>query len=787
MFRSLARWCHEHAWIVVGLWIAALAGAFVLTGTLGPKYDSSFSSPDSESTRGFAVLQEYFPGSGSQFSGQIVFTADDVNDPTVVDAMSKMFDEADQIDGISIVSPYTEFGADQISPDGTVAYAEVNVDPDVDQTRGTEIGAELRDDIPQVDGLRVEIGGALFAEFEPPETELIGLSFAIIVLILAFGSVLAMGLPIGVALAGVGVGNLGVVVLLTRALTIPDFAPLVGVMIGLGAGIDYALFIVTRYRESTRAGLPPEEAVETAMDTAGRAVLFAGTTVVVSLLGMLLIGLEFIAGMGIAAAATVFTTLVASLTLLPALLWLTHSRVEVTRWRGLIAAGFASVTLLGLGLGIAPIGLVGAAGAVIAIVAGFFVRQLRAQVRPRAHKPLRQTLAYRWSRLIQRRPWSWLLLGAALLAIMTIPVFSLHLGFSDEGNYPESTTTRQAYDLVAEGFGPGSNGPFVLAVTTDSPDDAAVVQTLAETVAAVPGVAEVSPPFPNNMQDPAASEAFVIQIIPTTAPQDAATQDTIVAIRDAVAPVVEGTGVTADLTGAVPAAVDFSGYLSGRIFIFYGAVLGVSFLLLMMVFRSLLVPLKAVIMNVLSITAAYGVTVAIFQWGWFGNLFNIDGAPIEPFVPMMLFAIVFGLSMDYEVFLLSRIKEEYDRTGDPHGSVADGLAATARVITAAAAIMVVVFGSFLLEDQRIIKLFGTGLAVAVLLDATLVRMLLVPATMELLGSRNWWLPRWLDRILPTLNVEGAHPGDAHVADDDADTADDDSMSSDDERAPAPTG
>jgi RND superfamily putative drug exporter len=366
--------------------------------------------------------------------------------------------------------------------------------------------------------------------------------------------------------------------------------------------------------------------------------------------------------------------------------------------------------------------------------------------------------------VIQDRPWTGVLVGGGLLVLLTVPTFGLRLGFSDEGNYAEHTTTRQAYDLVAEGFGPGFNGPLVVAVrATDSGSDAgAAVAAIAATVADDAGVATVSAPIAN---DPAAPDAYLLQVIPTTAPQDEATDDTVLRLRERIAAVTADGGVVADVTGTAAANIDISRYLASRLLVFFAAVLAVSFVLLMVVFRSLLVPLKAVIMNMLSISAAYGVVVALFQWGWLGDLTGIEPAPIEPFIPMMLFAIVFGLSMDYEVFLLTRMKEEYDRTGDPKNSVADGLAATARVITAAAAIMVVVFGSFLLEEDRVAKLFGFGLALAIFLDATLVRMLLVPATMELLGSRNWWLPRWLDRWLPTLDIEGpagaSLPGDQH--------------------------
>ncbi len=755
MYRALARWCYVHKWLVVGLWLAAMVVVNAAGGAIGTAYDSTFSTPASESTRGFETVEEYFPGAGSQFGGSIVFqSTDGVERPEVVDAMSAMFAEVQAIEGVSVVSPYDEQGAQQIAPEGTIAYAQVNLDPDIDQTESTEVGAEITELIPDVDGLRVEIGGAALAEFEPPETELIGLAFAIVILIVAFGSVLAMGLPIGVAVAGVVTGGVGLVTLLTHVMTIPDFAPLIGIMIGLGVGIDYALFIVTRYRELTRAGASPPAAVEGAMDTAGRAVVFAGITVVLSLLGMLLIGLEFVAGLGVAAATTVAVTLLASITLLPALLALAHGRLEVTRWRGLLAAGFAALALLGLGLGVAPIGAAGALLAVGTLLASIVVKPLRRIVPPRRERPLRETLAYRWSRVIQRRPWTFVLVGGGVLLMLTLPVLGLRLGFSDEGNFSEGTTTRDAYDLVAEGFGPGFNGPFLLAIEIPAGSDPEIVPTLTATIEADPGVRSVSMPLASEPAGPEAPSAFLVQIIPETSPQDELTEDTVIRLREAIAPLVAGTDVEANLTGAVAANIDFSDFLGGRILVFYGVVLGMSFLLLMMVFRSLLVPLKAVFMNMLSISAAYGVVVAIFQWGWFGTVTGIEPAPIEPFIPMMLFAIVFGLSMDYEVFLLSRVKEEYDRTGDAVNSVADGLAATARVISAAAAIMVVVFGSFLLEDDRIVKMFGAGLALAVLLDATLVRMLLVPATMELLGSRNWWLPKWLDRILPTLNVEG---------------------------------
>ena len=371
-------------------------------------------------------------------------------------------------------------------------------------------------------------------------------------------------------------------------------------------------------------------------------------------------------------------------------------------------------------------------------------------MRHREAKPLRDTAWYRLSRVVQSRPWLFAVGGTVVLLVLAAPVLGLRLGFSDEGNFAEDTTTRKAYDLISEGFGPGANGPLLVVATVSGPQQISTLNDLSGALNRTEGVAFASPP-----SESPDGQAAVIRLQPATGPQDAATEDLVHRIRNEVVPLaLDGTGIDALVAGQVAFNIDISDYLAGRIPIFFAAVLGASFLLLMAVFRSLVVPLKAVIMNMLSIGAAYGVVVAVFQWGWLGDVFGVEPAPIEPFIPMMLFAILFGLSMDYEVFLLSRMKEEYERTGDAVNSVADGLAATARVITAAAAIMVVVFGSFVLEDNRVIRLFGLGLATAIAIDATLVRMLIVPSTMELLGARNWWLPRWLDRIIPNLRVEG---------------------------------
>jgi RND superfamily putative drug exporter len=501
-------------------------------------------------------------------------------------------------------------------------------------------------------------------------------------------------------------------------------------------------------------------------------VIFAGTTVVISLLGMLLMGIPLVAGVGLGASVTVLLTMISSLTLLPALLALAQERIEVTRWRGLVSAGFVAAAMLGAGIGFPPLAAGGATLAAATLLVSLAVRPLRHQVPRRKAKPVRDTAAYRWSRTIQRRPWLWLTIGTVALLTLASPILGLRLGVADESNHPEGTYTRRAYDLLGEGFGDGFNGPFLITAVPDAGagasagtsagasvgvgDTAEAVRGLRQALAGTPGVAAVTEPLPD---DPTNPEAFLMTLMPTTAPQAEATSGLVTRLRDDVIPAaVSGTELDVRVTGTTAANIDLTNFLGRRVLVFFGVVLGLSFVLLLMVFRSLLVPSKAVIMNVLSMTATYGVVVAVFQWGWGGDVLGIASAPIEPFIPMILFAIVFGLSMDYEVFLLSRVREEYARTNDAVESVADGLAATARVITAAAAIMVVVFGSFVFEDDRVLRMFGLGMAVAVLLDATVIRMLLVPATMELLGARNWWMPRWLDRLVPRLSAEGTATG-----------------------------
>jgi RND superfamily putative drug exporter len=754
VFSRLGTWCHDRRKLVVGLWLAVLILGNVIGGAVGDAFRDEFNLPDSESRTGFDILDDHYGGEGTGITGTIVFEADQgVDDPAVESQMEDLFAFVDEIpDVVRVESPYEEGGDRLISSEGDrqgeIAYANVEFPDDIEFPRAEEIRNEILDEVDGIDGVRVELGGFIFAEFEEPSSEALGVGFAIVILIIAFGSVLAMGLPIGVALFGIGLGS-AIITLLSNVFTIPDFATFLGIMIGLGVGIDYALLIVTRHREQLHAGHTVRESIAIALDTAGRSVLFAGTTVVISLLGMLLMGVTFVTGLAIGAASVVAITVAASLTLLPALVGFAGNRIELTRWRGLIAAGCVAIALVGVGLKVSPL-LIGVPLAVIVLIASIWAAPLKREVLHRPPKPRRETVAYRWSRVIQHRPWTSALIGAVALLILAIPVLSLRLGFSDESNFADDTSTKQAYDLLVEGFGPGYNGPLLLAAEVPDGVSPSELEAVSDAVAADPGVAEVSPPQPSDD-----GAAVIWNLIPTTTPQDHDTTELVDRLRaEVMPPVEEEIGTQVNVTGSVATSLDFSDYLTSRYPYFFGAVLGLSFLLLMVVFRSVLVPLKAVIMNLLSIGAAYGIVVALFQWGWLSDLTGVEPAPIEPWAPMMLFAIVFGLSMDYEVFLLSRVREEWHRTGDSRTSVADGLAATAKVITAAAAIMVVVFGSFILENDRVVKLMGTGLAAAILLDATIVRMLLVPATMELLGDRNWWLPRWLDRILPDIDVEG---------------------------------
>ena len=707
--RSIAQFCYRRRRFVVIGWIMLLAGLTLISSAVGGEYNTEFKQPDSESARAIDLLNERGLSERTGFQGQIVIQSErGVNDPAVRGAMEDFFTKVEgALEGEQIVSPYSPQNPHQISRDGKIAYAEVNL-AERDNEQYLDDGNAVRELWTQtpIDGVQIELGGDIFAEQEEFANELIGIGAAVIILLIAFGSVLAMGLPIVTALFGIGCG-FAIIGVMTRFLNTPEFAAPVAAMLGIGVGIDYSLLIVSRYRQGLHDGLEPAEAVALSLDTSGRAVVFAGITVVISLLGIFMMNLDFMRGVAIAGVSAVAMTMLAAITLLPAFLGFVGRNID--RFR---------VPLLGRG-------------------------------DKEGSDPTR-SFWYRWSRLIQSHPWPALLISAAVLIALAVPVFSMRLGFPDAGNRLETDTTRRAYDLLSSGFGPGFNGPIFLVIDTPGGQaDLSNVLQIAKAVEQTEGVASVVEP-----QLIPSAKLALMTVFPTSAFQDKETTDLVHRLREQTAPPVEqSTNLEVYTTGGPPFIVDISDFMAERLPYFIGAVLVLSFLLLLVVFHSVVVPLKAVLMNMLSIGAAFGAVVAVFQWGFGADLIGVKEGPVDAWAPMLLFAIVFGLSMDYEVFLLTRVREEYDRTGDNGRAVADGLAATGRVISAAAAIMVAVFASFMLGDDRSLKLFGFGLAIAVFIDATIVRLLLVPAAMELMGKANWWAPRWLVRRLPTIRVD----------------------------------
>ena len=748
MLSSLARFCVRHKRIVVfAIWIPMAFAMVFASSAIGTEFRTEMSMPSSEAREAEELLAKANPNQGG-ISSQLVFRVkSSIDDPQVKKAISDAIAAVDAIDNVDISSPFSL--QNQISKDRKIAFSEINV-PRKNLEEYKALGDEIKIATAPARAAGVELGygGTIFEEVALPESEALGILAAIVILVLAFGSVIAMGLPISVALIGLIIAS-SIVGLISHFISMPDAVTSMVGMIGLGVGIDYALFIVTRFREGLHDGLSVEEAVVESIDTSGRAVVFAGITVIVAALGLLTIGLSFVTGLAIGMATAVAVMIIASVTLLPALLAMVGERIDTTSRAavislsafvisGFIAVFTKNVMVLAVGVGLA----------VASQLTRFIVPALRIAIPHRAQNDHQNTIWWRWSRVVQRKPWVSFLASSLFLIVLTVPMLSIRLGFGDAGNAPKTADVRKAYDMLSEGFGPGFSGPLYLVVTGDTVNEPEKMKSFLSVVNTTPGIAYAGvAPMKNN-------EVALVVAYPTSAPQDEATTDLVHELRDTVIP---STGVAAQVTGFTAGSVDFSDYLAKRLPFLIGIVLLLSFLLLMAVFRSVLVPIKAVLMNLLSVGAAYGIIVAVFQWGWGAGLIGVGKAgPIEAWVPMFLFAIVFGLSMDYEVFLLSRIKEEFNRTGDNTTAVADGVAATARVITAAALIMVCVFGAFVLGDDRQLKLFGLGMAVAVFLDATIVRMVLVPATMELLGARNWWMPAWLDRLLPQINVEGEH-------------------------------
>jgi RND superfamily putative drug exporter len=703
---KLTRWTTAHRRTVVVAWFVLAAGVLVASQAIGKRNANNFSLPNTDSQRAVDLLQGRFPAQAGD-ADQIVFhtrtgTLTDASTRAVIAPMLARIAKLPHVTGV--VSPYAP-GADAVSKAGTIGFATVEFDQSANQLTKSAIDRVITTaEAVRSPALQVELGGEAIKQAQQAGLGFatgVGLLAAMVVLLISFGSVLAMGLPIVTALLGLGAG-VGLIGLGSHLVDMADFSSELALMIGLGVGIDYALFIVTRYRDAYREnGGDVQSAVELAMNTAGRAILFAGATVVIALLGMFALGVSFLYGAAIAASLGVLLVLAASLTLLPALLMFAGKRVGRVRSR---------------------------------------------RSRPREARP---GFWLRWVGLIQRRPAWAALASTALLLALAAPALGLRLGSSDSGNDPTKQTTRRAYDLLATGFGSGFNGPLLLAVRLPAAGDTAGLATFTTALRHTAGIASVAAPSLNPAHDTAA-----ISVYPTTSPQSAQTTSLVKHLRsDVLPPLAKATGAAVYVGGATATQVDFAHVLSGKLPLFIGLVVLVSALLLLIVFRSLVIPIQAALMNLLSIAAALGVVQAIFERGWLAGVVGVQPGPIEAFIPVMVFAIVFGLSMDYEVFLVSRIHEEWQHRGDASAAVREGVANTGRVITAAAAVMVAVFLSFAAGDDRALKLFGVAMASAVFLDAIVIRSVLMPAVLELFGRRTWAFPSWADRRLPRLAIE----------------------------------
>ena len=713
-FARVARWCFNNRWKTIGLWILFVVLINVAGGLVGKKESSDFRLPGTESQAAYDQLAEHSPAQNGT-SDQLVFAVREGKLDAKRGEITAALAEVGKQPGVSAVSNPLGKGG-QLSQDGRIGVADVLYefqldDPDLDVVKDVQdIAFKLRSA-----DLAVENGGqgAAFARQNSggDPTAFIGFLAAAVVLLITFGTAVAAGLPLASAILAI-IGTAGGITLFSHLVTTPDFATQLADLIGIGVGVDYALFVVTRYRAEVAAGASREDAAITSLDTAGRTVFFAGSTVIIALLGLLLLGLNFLQGVAIGAALAVLLTMLASLSLLPALLGLAGDKIERLRLpfprrktdpAATQAAGLAPGESLGWS---------------------------------------------RWSKGVQRRPWPAAIVSLLILLALTAPALDLRLGSSDQGVDPKDTTTRKAYDLVAQGFGPGVNGTF-LGVVDLQGKPASAAKGITDIVADDEGILSVTPGQPS--RDGA---IVTFSAAPKTGPQDEATSETLERIRFEVTSVEESAGVDVSFGGNTASTVDFTDAIAGKLPLFVGVVVLLSGLLLMAVFRSIFIPIKAAAMNLLSIGAALGFVTLVFQEGVGADLLGVETGPIESFLPVLLFAIVFGLSMDYEVFLISRVHEEWEKSGDASGSVVRGLSTTGKVITAAAAIMIVVFASFLLAgDDRVIKLFGIGLASAVFFDAVIIRCLLVPALMEIVGRRAWYLPGFLDKVLPRMSIE----------------------------------
>ncbi|MFJ9245024.1 MMPL family transporter [Streptomyces sp. NPDC101776] len=720
---ALATWCFRHRLLVIGIWATLLVALAVPYATLGTSYSDAFSLPGLESSKAQARLEASEPRQAGDTDQIVVHLRHDgsIRDTAVRHKVTSMLDRVATLPSVaSVSSMYGAEGAARISEDGRTDYATVTFDaqaeriPAADVTRVIDTARAARDT-----DLQVELGGQAIssaAEGRTRGTEAIGLIAAGIILFAAFGSLLGMLLPLLVAVAALGAGLL-TVGLTSHVMTLGSDAPTVAALIGLGVGIDYALFIVTRHRTGLRNGLTPEQAVIRALDTSGRAVVFAGLTVVTALLGLLVLRISPLSAMGISAATAVLATVIAAMTLLPALLGLFGRQLLTRRQRRALTTRTPETGEL----------------------------QQHGTTRPRG----------RWAEQVERHKALFALIALLVVTVLSLPTLSLRLGTSDAGNDPKGTTTRAAYDLLAQGFGPGSNGPLVLVAQLAAPGDQSALDKLLSAVRATPGVASAK-------AEPvtAGTRLSVIDVVPTGAPQDESTSTLITHLRNDVVPAAErGSGLTVHVGGSTAAAGDLADLLAGKLPMFLAVIVGLGCLLLMVAFRSILMPLTAAVMNLLASAASFGVVVAVFQWGWGSELLGLGKAgPVEAELPVIMLAILFGLSMDYQVFLVSRMHEEWERTRDNHRAVRVGQAETGRLINAAALIMICVFTAFVLGGERVIAEYGVGLAAAVAIDAIVLRTVLVPSLMHLLGRANWWLPAWLDRVLPHVSIEGARQG-----------------------------
>jgi RND superfamily putative drug exporter len=709
----LARWCHRHRLAVVLAWVGLLIALGGAVGAAGSSFGNSPFSQDTDSARATALLQKGASSAAGK-SGRVVWQVSDgkVTDAAAERAMTGALERIADAPGVaSVTDPYTPAGQAQISKDGRTAYATVAFDDGVDDARIDHVKGLAT--APETGSLHIALNGQAFTVNPEPNAvaDAMGIVLAFIVLLFVFRAVWVAALPIITAIAGVGTSAVAVM-LLSHAVTLSDTTLTLGSLIGLGVGIDYALFIVNRHRTNLMAGMGVAESTAKALNTSGRAVVFAGLTVVVALLGMLTLNVGIINGMAIGAAITVVLTVLAAITLLPALLGMIGSRILGRAERRALA-----------GQGVAPSGGTGL-----------------------------------WGRLaehVQARPKVLGLVGLVVLAALALPTLSLRLGASDDGNLPTSSTNRQAYDMIADGFGPGFNGPLVLAVQAPDTAGKAAAARLVTALEQVDGVASAGAAPMKEGQT-----VGVIQVVPTTSPQSEATSDLIHHLRDDVIPEAEqGTSMKVYVGGVTASNDDFASVLMGKLPLFVLVIAALGFLLLTVAFRSLLIPAVGALLNILSIGVAFGAIVVVFQYGFGAGLLGLGAAgPIESFVPILVVGIMFGLSMDYQVFLVSRMREEWAHTGDSRRAVRVGQAETGKVIAVAATIMVCVFGSFVFGGMRVISEFGVSLAVAVALDALLIRMVVVPALMHLCGRANWWLPRRLDRALPRVSVEGPAEG-----------------------------